>query len=210
MDAWQQEINTIIPAKVQSWDSATETADVIPLVVRPGGQGYSVVRAAKVVFPGAYWDLDVGEPGLLLCGQWDFSRWWRTGSVGEPEQVGKHSLSSGVFIPGLRNRSASRNVPSGATVLAGDDVRLGVDSATEAVVRGDAYTGHEDTFLAALGVFLLAFDVWTAAVAAAVPPLAGPGGPAVTIQAASAALKTASDAFKGQLPGDLSTKVSVD
>jgi hypothetical protein len=141
MDAWQQEINTIIPAKVQSWDSATETADVIPLVVRPGGQGYSVVRAAKVVFPGAYWDLDVGEPGLLLCGQWDFSRWWRTGSVGEPEQVGKHSLSSGVFIPGLRNRSASRNVPSGATVLAGDDVRLGVDSATEAVIRGDEWWG---------------------------------------------------------------------
>jgi hypothetical protein len=141
MDAWQQEINTVIPAKIQSWDSATETADVIPLVVRPGGQGYSVVRAAKVVFPGAYWDLEVGEPGLLLCGQWDFSRWWRTGSVGEPEQVGKHSLSSGVFIPGLRNRSASRNVPSGATVLAGDDVRLGVDSATEAVIRGDEWWG---------------------------------------------------------------------
>jgi hypothetical protein len=193
MDAWQQEINTVIPAKVQSWDRATETADVIPLVVRPGGQGYSVVRAAKVVFPGAYWDLDEGEPGLLLCGQWDFSRWWRTGSVGEPEQVGKHSLSSGMFIPGLRNRSASRSVPSGATVLAGDDVRLGVDSATEAVVRGDAYTGHEDTFLAAL-------STWVGIVEGALGLPTPPAG----------AFAAAITAFRAQLPGDLSTKVSVD
>jgi hypothetical protein len=80
-------------------------------------------------------------------------------------------------------------------VLAGDDVRLGVDSASEAVVRGDAYTGHENSFLAAL-------STWASAVSTAV------GDP--TLATATTAFLAAITTFQGQLPTDLSTKVKVD
>lgn len=191
VDAALDQTHTVIPGRVQSWNRTLETADVEPLVKRPDGSTYSIVRSAKVVFPGAYWDIDAGETGLLLFGQWDFSRWWRTGTIGDPEQLGRHSVAAATFLPGLRRKAESRAVPSGATVLAGDDVRLGVDTASEAVIRGDAYTGHEDTFLAGLLAWVNTIETFLY------------GGPVGVFQPIITA-------FRAQLSGDLSTKVSVD
>lgn len=193
MESRSSQLNTMMPGKVQSWSSTNETADVIPLVIQPGGEEYPVIRAAKVVFPGVYWDLQVGETGLIIFGQWDFSRWWRSGQRQEAETVGDHPIHAATFLPGVRARGGGRSVPAGATVLPGNDVRLSGNTAAQYVLRGTAYTGHENTFLTAM-------STWADAVLAGGPPLA----------AATTAFKAAIVVFQGQLNGDLSTKVKVD
>ncbi len=77
-------------------------------------------------------------------------------------------------------------------------MRLGVDSANEAVIRGDDYTSNEDTCLSAL-------SVWVGQVGAALAGLGYAAGPAE-----ATVLQTAIANFRNSLPGSLSTKVSVD
>lgn len=197
VETMSEGIHVCLPGKVQSWSRTTETATVVPMVRQPGGDAIPVVTGVKVVFPGVYWDLQVGETGLLLFSDWDFSRWWRSGSAQEPEHLGTHDLASALFVPGLKNKAASRNVPVGATVLDGNDVRLGDDGATDYVHKGTTYAGHERAFLDAL-------VTWTNAASLLLATIDG------TFPAnVNAPFAIALAAFKANITNDLSTKVKV-
>ncbi len=124
LDARQEalllELDVAIPARVQAYDAALQTADVVPLlrrpVPRPGGDfefdADPVVPSVAVLWPrvGA-WGLSLalapGDTGLLVCCDGDVAT-WRAGDGGvvEPLNLQRHHLSHAVFLPGLHRRAA--------------------------------------------------------------------------------------------------------
>jgi hypothetical protein len=108
---------------------------------------------------GLYFDLEDGDPGLLVFLEADLAQWRQQGEPGAPADRGRHSLQSAVFFPGLVARGEEATLPAGTTVLEGGDTRLGGPTATEKVIQGDAYrTAHL---------------AWAGAVSAAITALGG-------------------------------------
>ena len=166
------QVAVVVPGEVVSWDRTTETALVKPVLTQPNGDVRPNVPNCPVVFPGAYWDLQVGEEGLLLVCDQDAELWWRTGQPSAPATEQQHKIGNAMFLPGVRNRTSVRVPASNTTVLAKPaalgQVRLGDPGATKSAL-------HED-LLADLNSFLTALDTWGTAVGAfcAVPWAAGP------------------------------------
>jgi hypothetical protein len=164
-EAREIELYTAFPGKVKTFNSSTEMAVIEPLVRKPGNIEIPVV-IAKVLFLRSYWHLNVGEKGLLVFSQFDFSQWWRTDAVGEAPLIGTHDIAYAIFIPGLSSKSTTRTFNSvNETVVPGSKVRLGSAAATEKILKGDSYISGESSFLTS-------FITWLGKVATAVPALA--------------------------------------
>ena len=150
--------------KVVSWNKDEQTANIEVQVNPPDDTAYPMIQNAKVVFPGVYWDIQVGEYGLVLIGDWDINRWWRTGEKTTPESVEPHAIQNATFLPGIRTKTGARTIPTGATVLRSDDLRLGNNGlasiADEKAMRGDAFTGD-------LSLFMSDLSTWVSAVSTA-------------------------------------------
>ncbi|NBP03539.1 MAG: hypothetical protein EBU90_26290 [Proteobacteria bacterium] len=101
------DFDVAIPARVQSYDAATQTADVVPLlrrpVARPDGstawESDPVVPAVPVQWTrSSGWSLTLalapGDTGLLVCCDGDLAA-WRSGSgdVASPVNLQRHHLS---------------------------------------------------------------------------------------------------------------------
>lgn len=190
------ELRTMQPGELVSFDAATEIAEVRPLTASINGQGISVLVGVHLLFSGPYWRPSPGTAGIIIFSEDDFSAWWRTGDVGVPPLVLRHDLNGSIFIPGIRKKGDQRAYNSAdEMIVPGPKVRLGSSAATEKLVKGDAYTGHEDTFLDAL-------IVWIELVRLGI--IAGGGGLDNTVFSA------AINAFKNALPGDLSNVSKTD
>jgi hypothetical protein len=186
------EFRTMIPGELVSFDSSNEIAQVKPSVVDVGGRGISVLVGVHLLFPGPYWKPSADTPGIILFSESDFSKWWRTGDIGEPPLVLRHDLNGSVFIPGIRKKGDQRSYNGDdEMIVPGPAVRLGSSSAAQKIIKGDDYTTHEETFLTAL-------FVWVTAVTAAI--LAN----GTDITAESTTFQAALNVFKNGLSGDLS------
>jgi hypothetical protein len=143
----------IVPGEVTAWDSSTETATVVPQLLNRAGDSRPEVRQCPVVFPGAYWDIQIGETGLLLVCDEDFTSWWRTGERSAPATQQNHDIGNAVFLAGFRTRTNARTHATNVTVLdkpaAGGEVRLGDPTATKAALHEDLL-GDLNTFLTQL------------------------------------------------------------
>lgn len=177
----ERQMAVIVPGEVTAWDSTDESVTVQPLVRQQDGTVRPVVYQCPVVFPGAYWDIQIGEIGLLLVADQDISDWWRTGQQSTPPTRATHDINNGIFIAGLRPSTDARTHGTGVATLEKPtltgEVRLGDQAATKAAVHEDLLTGL-DTFLAAL-------DTWGTAVGVAtgVSWIAGPQPSLLTMRA---------------------------
>lgn len=176
MEAFLQDrtaqIAVAVPGEVTAWNSLTETVAVTPQVHGPDGAPRPTVPQCPVLFVGPYWDIQIGEQGLLVICDHDIETWWRTGQASAPPTRQSHRMGNAVFIPGIRPMTSPRVHKTGAAILerpaALGEVLLGTPTATKAAL-------HED-FLSALNTFLTALDTWGTAVgvATAVPWATGP------------------------------------
>jgi hypothetical protein len=137
---------------VNAWSRANQTANVQPtLTMRDGsstGATRPVIANVPVIFPGAYWDIQVGETGLLLFGDFNPRRWWRTGEGGLPEGIAQHHSSNAIFLPGLRSLPEARDIPAETIVLprptATGHVALAQYNANKNVLHEDLLSDLDD------------------------------------------------------------------
>lgn len=99
------QLSAVVPAEVVTWDKITETVEAKPLITGQGGEARPNVHQCPVVFPAAYWDIQVGETGMLLVCDQDFRDWWRTGQQSEPATRQSHQIGNSLFVPGLRSQT---------------------------------------------------------------------------------------------------------
>jgi len=169
LQASNSRVKGAVVVKVQSFSRTACTAVVEPQV-RRGAETEAPITDVPVLFPGARWDVQAGEYGVLLTAGLNWRRWWRTGQVSPVEDGAQHDNATGVLLLGLHPQSAAPSIPSSSTVLekptVGGTVRLGDAAATKAVV-------HED-LLSGLANLLGVLDTWGASVGTATGVAWGP------------------------------------
>lgn len=139
-------VHTAMPCRVQSYDATLQVCDLVPLVRHaihdPDGgithEDYPVLPCVPVVFPRTQdhfiaFAIQPGDMGLAVFCE-DAIGHWRVGGgdVTDPGFLGRHHLGSGVFIPGLFDRSrklahapAFTTTPGSPRLVIGDDADEG-------------------------------------------------------------------------------------
>jgi hypothetical protein len=191
------EVHTMMPGEVVNFDHTKELATIRPLVHDAFSAELPDVPGVTICWPGNYWKLAAGETGILLFSESDFSTWWR-GEVSDPPLVLRHGINGSVFIPGIKRKGQQRSFNGTSEIIVpGPVVRLGSSAAGQKLIKGNAYTGHESTFLTAMWT-------WVGIAAAAIK------ANGTDIDAPSNTFKTAITTFQGQLSGDLSDVSKTD
>ncbi len=140
-EAWFAAYHAPILGRVQTYDPATQLADVEPLVIlRAEGLDLTkspILRGVPVAFPGGggvsiTWPLAAGNPVELVPQDADFGAYWASGVVGQlPTSKRRFSISDCVAIP-VASRSQASPLPAlawaadgivhyGLTYLGGSD-----------------------------------------------------------------------------------------
>lgn len=198
------ELHTAMPAEIVTYDPATQTADVRPLLRQRGVDelGAVVQRelplfvSVPVVFPGGggfrmTLPLKPGDGVLVVFSESSLERWQTSGRAADVE-LRRHHFADAIAIPGLHANTAPWLGASSSALSIGSDagpgVMLGADfvhlgaregqPATEAVVLGSSYRTTEDAAADTIGAAATAAaGAMTAAAASlgvAVPLLAVP------------------------------------
>ncbi len=137
-------LHTAFPGKVQSYDPAKRTADIIPMLVPviPGADPEDdedledplpVLMAVPILFPragGATIEFDVvaGDTVLVVVCERDIKRWLATGERGQPTVHSLHGLNGAVAYPGL----VPSNAPAPTFTVAMKSTRMEVGGASDA------------------------------------------------------------------------------
>jgi hypothetical protein len=174
MTARLQEVHTAIPGRVESYDAATQTADVLPLVqtfaLQEDGTRLPVtlpvLPAIPVVQPGANgfrvtYPVAAGDTVLVVFTEASLDAWQARGGLVDPADPRRHHLADAVAIVGLHaNPSPWSGAAADATTWGHDGgpqvvvragaVELGSVAAsppTEQLVLGTTYRTQEDAML---------------------------------------------------------------
>lgn len=114
LDARLMDLHTALPGRVQSYDAATQTADIEPMIKRgvpTGGEEdevaletLPVLPSVPILFPSGgqcfvTFPLAVGDPVLIVFCERDTSQFRGTGAVSDPGVPTMHGLSGAVAIP---------------------------------------------------------------------------------------------------------------
>lgn len=145
-------IETTIPARVVSYDSATQTVTAKPSVsgrYQDSETGELVPYALPTVANVPVWfpagaggsltfPLAPDDDVLLICASRSLDEWKSSGAAEcVPQDTRRHDLTDAIALPGLRPFARVLNaaaVSPTALVLAGADIRLGSSAASSAVV----------------------------------------------------------------------------
>jgi len=135
LDARLTDLHTALPGRVRSYDAATQTADIEPMIKRgvpTGGEEDEVVLEALPVLPSVpvlfpsggqcfvTFPLAVGDPVLIVFSERDTSHYRATGAVADPGVPTMHGLSGAVAIPcAFGPRSAAMSGVSSADLVVG-------------------------------------------------------------------------------------------
>lgn len=186
------DVHTALPGAVQKYDPLTQTADIELQVKRmlPKTGGGFVTEALPVLpnVPVSFqrgggfflsFPLSPGDTGLVVFAETSIDQWRAKDAVSSPGEVGRHTLTAGVFIPGLAATSRALT-----TVLTGGAV-FGAENGVQLRSKGDtleavtypatsaadfvALAAKVDQFIAALDGFLTSLTI--PAGGAAVGPL---------------------------------------
>lgn len=157
VEARLADLHTSMPARVVSYDSATQRATVQPLIRDAEGTLLPIVHDVPVVFPvvgggGLTFVVAAGDTGLLQVAESSTERWRAgDGSATDAGDDRRFSLTDAFFLPGARAAPISDFVDD-ATHVRGDKVYLGPGTfvetpgaASNAVVTGeqnDTFTGQ--------------------------------------------------------------------
>lgn len=142
------ELHTAIPGRVVSYDSAKQTAEVEPVVLRAepredGGRTLTplpVIPNVPVQWPrgGGYalhFPLKAGDHVLLVFSEAAIGHWRSSGELAPPGDLRRHSLGYPVAIPGIAPESAPiADAPAGEAVLTVGDGTFRVGGASAEMV----------------------------------------------------------------------------
>jgi hypothetical protein len=177
-DARLGQLHTAMPARVESFDAATQTVDVTPQLKQayPDGEGgvsykaLPVIPNVKVVFPrsGSFFisfPLAKGDFVLLVFNSRSIQAWRDKGQAVEPGDLALHPLDGAVAIPGLFPDASALNDVSASTMKLGKD---GTSAAQIEITASQVKLGGGAQFVALankvtqwLDAFNAAVDGWT-------------------------------------------------
>jgi hypothetical protein len=140
-----------MPGRVESYDAATQTANVLPLLNYPVPQGDGtvvweecpVVPSVPVVFPrSAGWfiahRLDPGDTVLLIPLEGSAGAWRAgDGAPQDPDDLRRHHLAGCVAVPGLFVRSKALTRAPGPNGAEAVGLTIGHDTGTRLELRTD-------------------------------------------------------------------------
>lgn len=107
------DVYTALPGRVESYDAASQTADVAPTVRRavptgpetpPKLEDIPVIPNVPILFPrgGAFsvtWPLEKGDHVLLVVMTYAFAQWRKSGKTADPGDLRLHHVNNAVAIP---------------------------------------------------------------------------------------------------------------
>lgn len=207
------DVHTSMPGRIESYDRATQTANVRPqlkrVLRRRNGERVveelPVIPCVPVQFPRVgsffiHFPVKEGDFGTLLFSEYDIGRWRTIGDVVDPGDTRRHGLSGPVFLPGVFPQAS----PIPDADLDDDQMRLGaagayvieVNDVGEIRLPHDAatYLARADRVLTELSAIVSGFNSHTHAYLPGPGPSAPTGPPVPTLAAAS---DPASDTVKG-------------
>lgn len=203
MRARQAEMHTAMPAEVVSYDQATQTASVQPLlqyVLRDETgaelvESYPQIDAVPVQFPrygGFVMTMPVaaGDIVLLVCAERSLDRWRASGGQVDPGDLRMHSLADAVAIPGIYPTSEAIPSASVSTTGAylGKEGGPGVHVTAAGVELGGSVAAPPTDFVALSALVTTAFTTLKTALAAAPASVVSGDGGAAIFTALNAAL----------------------
>jgi hypothetical protein len=163
IEANREELHTALPGRVQKFDKARNTADIIPqlrrALERADGtfqlEDLPIIPDVPIAWPRGgggskfiTWPLVAGDPVQLIFNERDIGLWREQGEPGAPGDNRCHTLAGAVAVPsGLAAKGdliAAGDV-SDTHVVIGDSVMLGSASAGESIILGDAFKATYDT-----------------------------------------------------------------
>jgi hypothetical protein len=158
-DALQNSIHTCLPGRVKSYDSATQTAEIIPVVKQAftNTDGsidlveLPVLPNVPVAWPRAggcylHFPMAAGDHVMLVFSEAAYALWRETGKLAEPGDRERHSLSYAFAYPGIApDADAFADAPASEAVLvvgSGGALRVseaGAGAAAQPVMTADAF-----------------------------------------------------------------------
>lgn len=126
-------LRVALPGKVESYDAATQTADIKPLIKHvveaEGGEiaeSLPVLPNVPIAFPRAgdffvSFPVAKGDTVLVVFCDASIDEWRATGKESEPGDLRKHSLSGAVAIPGVYANDDKLSDAHGENMVMGKD-----------------------------------------------------------------------------------------
>ncbi len=131
LEGFGLDLHTGFPARVRSFDHATQTCEVEPLIRRvlpatdddeaDATEALPILQSVPILYPrgGGFamsWPLTAGDVVYVVVAESDLSQWFFSGEVSDPGIGTRHGLSGAIAIPGLFHRSTV-NASASATDL---------------------------------------------------------------------------------------------
>ena len=148
-------VMTSCPGRIESYDVAKQKASVQPLIeleyTGPDGsrktERLPVIQGVPVMFGGMTYPLSKGDTVLITFCQSSIDKWLVTGGIVDPLDDRHHDINDAVCFPGLRPFSSPWDqAAEGATVIPGDDIRLGSVDASELLALKSDLTAFKSIF----------------------------------------------------------------
>jgi hypothetical protein len=198
LSASKRQIPTWFPGRARDFDLSKKTVTV-DCELDLGGDTPPPLPNVPVLWAGGvYWDIDNGEPGIVLVGWRNFQNWLLTGNRSVPQDDGVHDKANCCFVPGLWPfpMAQEMTLSPGTKVIPLDmgllKLLLADAAAAQGLIRGSNFYDRMDDLVSGL------YDAWVAA-ETAVPDLA----PAAAIAKAAILL------FRTGFPSDVSDEVFI-
>jgi hypothetical protein len=105
-----RQVNVALPGRVESYDSATRKASVLPLIDETYGDGtvvrFKPITNVPVVMPATAsaritMPISVGDIVLIVFSQRSLDLWLSEGGITKAGDVRMHAMSDAIAIPGL-------------------------------------------------------------------------------------------------------------
>jgi hypothetical protein len=174
LEAERQQLHTAFPARVESFDAATQTVDVTPQLktAYPDGEGGFTYKAMPVIpnvpvcFPRAgsfflSFPLAKGDFVLVVVCDRSLQAWRDKGQAIEPGDLATHPLDGAVAIPGVYPASGALDNVSASTMKLGKD---GTSAAQIEITASQVKLGGGAQFVALANKVTQWFDAFNAAV----------------------------------------------
>jgi hypothetical protein len=161
IDSSLDSLNVAIPGRVESYDAATQSCSVQPLIRKAVldetgarvAERLPIITGVPVVFPGAgaykiIFPIASGDIVLLVFASGSLDKWLAQGGDVDPLDDRKHSLSDAVAIPGLLSFNRASDAAH-ATALVFDAPLIHAGGTQELALKTDvdALAAHVNTLL---------------------------------------------------------------
>jgi len=193
-----EDVHTAIPGKIEKYDEATQTADVLPLLskitIKNTEIALPVIPGVPVIFPSGQafklsWEVQKGDGVLLVFSEAALGAWVNSNGSKQVSPEGKHRFSEkdAIAILGL----SPKVIEPALEMYINKTGKMTIGSGSSPFVKGDALDTFFNTLLN---------DSW----------MLLPAGTVVQNAAILTALQLSATTAKATLSGLQSTKVSAE